>query len=394
MKLPLLVATLSLLPGSAWAEDPPPVSAEGELPPAEPTQTPPPPTPPPPPPGAQVFASLMNPSISLNGLFLGSVQWADGRVAAPHLGGEAGEAAFAQAGESFGSGLNVQEVELQLMASVDPYFKAVVVLAVPGLEGVELEEGYVTLTTIPRVLLSVGKIKAPFGRENPTHTHGYLTIDKSLIGQRVFGGEGLNDVGIHASLLLPTPWYSEISLGVDRGTHEIVLGSGKPEGLGLMGRWKNLIELSYEASLEIGASALTGPNAFGGRSVVAGADLTLKAHGRGHHQWNRVVWQTEYLFMRRPGAPEDAMIGGLYSTIQISPTRRFWVGGRFDAVGLPAPVEGERTFAASGLVVFAPTEFSAIRVQYQHQWVAGGHTVDSLVAQLNFTIGAHPAHVY
>jgi hypothetical protein len=285
-------------------------------------------------------------------------------------------------------------MELQILSNVDPYFKANAVLSIPGTEGLEIEEGYVQLTSIPRLLVTIGKIKEPFGRENATHTHALLTIDKSLIGQRVFGGEGLNDVAVNGQLLLPTPWYSELTLGVDRGTNEVALGSGDPLGISGMAHWKNLFDLSYDTSVEIGLSGLTGKNAFDGNTVVGGADVTFKSHGRGAHQWNRLIWQNEYLLMKRDGAPEDAQVGGLYSTVEYSISRLFWVGGRFDFVGLPEPKEGGNTLAATGILVLAPTEFSAVRLQYQHQWLPDGHAVDSVTSQLNFTIGVHPAHSY
>jgi hypothetical protein len=153
----------------------------------------------------QVFPGALNPKISFNGLFLGSAQLEDGTLSAPHLGGEAGEAVNAFAGETFGTGLNIQEMELQLLSAVDPYFKANIILALPGGEGIEVEEGFVTLTAIPKLSINIGKFKNPFGRENLLHTHALLTIDKSLIGQRIFGGEGLNDMGLNAALLLPLP---------------------------------------------------------------------------------------------------------------------------------------------------------------------------------------------
>jgi hypothetical protein len=334
----------------------------------------------------------MNPSISFNGLFLGGAEWDDGKLAAPHLGGEAGDAAFPGAGETYGTGLNVQEMELQIQSVVDPYFKANVVLSVPGTEGIEVEEGFVTFTSIPRVLVNVGKIKEPFGRENATHTHALLTIDKSLIGQRIFGGEGLNDMAVNAAWLLPTPWFSELTVGVDRGTNEVAMGSGDPLGLGVMAHWKNMFDLSYSTSAELGVSGLTGENAFDGRTVVGGVDLTLKSRGSGRHQFNRIIWQNEYLFMNRPGAPDDATVGGLYSTLEYSLGKQVWLGARFDMVGLPKPTAA--SFAGSGILVYAPTEFSDVRLQYQHQWLPDGHASDSVTGQLNFTIGVHPAHSY
>jgi hypothetical protein len=285
-------------------------------------------------------------------------------------------------------------MEMQLLSNVDPYFKANAVLSIPGGEGLEVEEGYVQLVSIPRLLVTVGKLKMPFGRENATHTHALLTIDKSLVGQRVFGEEGLNDVGVWGAYLLPTPWFSELTLGVDRGSNEVVYGSGKPGGIGAMAHWKNLFDLSYTTSVEVGLSGATGEDAFDGRSVVGGVDVTLKGHGSGRHQWNRFVWQNEYLFMSRPGAPDDARLGGAYSTFEYALTRRLWLGARGDIVGVPEPDEGGRSYAATLIGVLAPTEFSALRVQAQRQFLPGGHTADSVVGQLNFTIGVHPAHSY
>ena len=348
--------------------------------------------------GGQTFPGLMNPSISANGLFLASLEADDGTLAPPSFSGEGGE--LAGKGETFGTGLSVQEMEIQLLSVVDPYFKANLVLAIPGTEGIEVEEGYVTLTSLPQVLVNVGKIKAPFGRENLTHTHALLTIDRALISQRVFGEEGLNDVGVHVAWMMPLPWYSEVTVGVDAGSNEVVLGSAQPEGVGGLAHWKNVVDLSPTYTVELGVSGLVGENAALGVSKVGGVDLTIKGRGRSRHQWNRLVWQNE-LIVADLGCPsegsggcEAAQIGGLYSTLTGSFSRRFWLGGRFDLVGLPAPVDGGQTLGASAIAVFAPTEFSGMRLQAQRQFLPDGHTADSLVGQLIFTIGGHPAHSY
>ncbi len=344
------------------------------------------------PPPVQVFPGALNPQLSFNGLFLAGAQWDDGALTTPHLGGEAGEAAFPGAGETFGTGLNVQEMELQLRAAVDPYFNANVVLAIPGTEGIEVEEGYVQLVSIPRTTITIGKIKEAFGRENLTHTHGLLTIDKSLVGQALLGGEGLNDVGVNAAFLLPTPWYSELLVSADRGSHEGLFNSGKPEGFGYLAHWKNLFEASYETSIELGLSGAAGLNDGDGLSKLGGVDVTVKSHGRGSRQFNRLIWQSEFMLLDREGA-DARTLGGVYSTVEYSLSSRVWLGGRYDYLGI-AGTEADKAQAATAIFVFAPTEFSAFRIQAQRQWAPGGHTVDSVVGQLNFTIGAHPAHSY
>ncbi len=342
-------------------------------------------------PTPQDFPGLMNPSIAVNGLFLAGVQTRDGTLTGPAGADEPlpGE------GETFGTGLSAQEFEVQFKAAVDPYLDANVVLAVPGFEGIEIEEGYVTLRTLPGVLVRAGKIKEAFGRENLTHTHALLTVDRALVSQAVFGEEGLNDVGIDAQFLLPAPWFSELTLGVDAGSNEVVLGSGAPGGVGTMAHWRNLVDLGDTTTLELGVSGLTGLAAAGGRSVVGGIDLTLKGHGTGARQFQRIVWQNELLVaQRRDAGTTTTVADGLYSTLEGSFSRRFWLGGRFDVVGLDADTAAGRTLGASVIGVFAPTEFSAYRLQAQRQFLPDGHTSDSLVGQLSFTLGAHPAHAY
>lgn len=340
--------------------------------------------------GNQTFPGLMNPAISANGLFLAGLERQDGVFVG--LPGEEEEGGLPGQGETFGTGLAIQELELQFTAAVDPYLRANMILALPGGEGIEAEEVYLTFTSIPRVLVNVGKMREPIGRENLAHTHALLTVDRALISQRVFGAEGQSDMGVNAAVLLPLPWYSEVILGVDAGNNEVLYGSGLPEGLGSYARWKNLAELGELATVELGVSGHTGLNAFDGRSALGGADLTLRGQGRAQNQWRRVIWQNELLVMSRENAEDDAMLGGLYSTLQVSPSRRVWVGGRFDYVGLlstEAP-----TLGATAIAMITPTEFSAFRLQAQRQFLPDGHTVDSVVAQANFTIGTHPAHNY
>jgi hypothetical protein len=340
----------------------------------------------------QNFPGLMNPAISVNGLFLAGVQANDG-VAVPHAPpeGEPDPNALPGQGQTFGTGLSVQEIEVQFLAAVDPYFKANVVLSVPGAEGLEVEEGYVSLVSVPRLTINVGKLKEPFGRENQTHTHALLTIDKSLVGTRIFGEEGLNDMAVDAALLLPTPWYSEVTLGVDAGGNDLIYGSGDPLGLGSFGHLKNLFDFG-NTSLELGVSGLHGEDRWGGPSNGGAVDLTLKSHGASRHQFNRLTWQSEAMIVDQAEAPVLRQQSGLYSTLEYSFSKRFWLGGRYDLAGLTQfedPAQG-----ATLIGVLVPTEFSAFRLQAQRQFLPGGHTIDSVVGQLDFTLGTHPAHSY
>ena len=145
------------------------------------------PTPTPEPRGFNPFSNTYNPALSVNGLFLAGASGLDNPSAS-----------------EFTTGIHVQEIELQAMANVDPYFSATATLSLPGGKDIELEEGYLTPTFQPAGFQSrLGKIKAPFGRENTQHTHALPFLDSSLVRTALFGEEGLNEPAVELSYLFP-----------------------------------------------------------------------------------------------------------------------------------------------------------------------------------------------
>lgn len=323
--------------------------------------------------GSSAYSSLYNPAISANALLT-----ADAAYPTP-------EASVA-----------IQEVEVQLMSNVDPYFLANLILALPEGEGIEVEEGYVQPSVQPFGLSSkIGKIKAPFGRENLQHTHALPFIDKSLVGDAIFGEEGLNEVSVEVSYLTPLPWYTLATVSVLDGRNEVVFDSPRPEDLAGLAGLKSVVDLSDDTTLELGGSFAVGRNADDGISRVAGAHMVVKwkpARAALYHSAQGVV---EALYAQRGQAdgrngPETA---GLYAYAQYQLARRWYVAGRYDYLGLieAGPVDRR----GSLLLVFAPSEFSALRLQTSGRLEPKSHELTyEAIVQLNFTIGAHPAHVY
>ena len=115
-----------------------------------------------------------NPAISVNGLFLGFYT-SDPLVREPAFGGhdhgetDAHEDEAHTHGHSHGlpedTGLSVQEAEVCLSSSIDAYLKGDLTLAIPGSEGLELEEGYVTSLGLRNVTLKAGKFFTAFARD-------------------------------------------------------------------------------------------------------------------------------------------------------------------------------------------------------------------------------------
>lgn len=329
------------------------------------------------------MSNVFNPALSLNGLFLGS-------------------AAFPQdPGPDYtATGVSVQELELQLLSNVDPYLTANVTLAIPGGESLEVEEGILELLPQPLgIRLRAGKLKAPFGRENVLHTHALPFVDRSLVGNAIFGEEGLNEVGVEGSYLAPLPWYTLLTVAGMDGRNEGLYASPRGRDFAGLGALKNVFDLTDDATLEAGAHYTLGNNAELRLAQAAGAHLVFKWKPAAASTTSSAVLSVEGMHAWRPSAavaevPQPERTFGLSTYGQWQLARRWYTGGRFEYLTFPS-LRGERTFRESLILIFAPTEFSAIRAQgsvTEPPWTST--PVFEAFLQLNFTIGAHRAHSY
>ena len=84
----------------------------------------------------------------------------------------------------------LDEAEATFQAVVDPYARADFFLSFSP-EGVEIEEGFLTLTSLPGGLLAkVGKLKEQVGKVNTLHSHSLPWVDKPLDGAKPFRRRG------------------------------------------------------------------------------------------------------------------------------------------------------------------------------------------------------------
>lgn len=363
---------------------------------AQPPEQPPPAAPAAaaPTPGAQAlnaFSNLFNPAMSANGLLLG-------RYSSAPTGPD--DSPF---------GVELQELELWFMANVDPYFTATLALAIPSGETLEVEEGY--LVAIPKPLgLSArgGKIRMPFGRENPLHTHNLPFIERSLVGDDVFGDEGLGEVGLELSWLAPLPWYALFTAaGVD-GANGALFGSPNAKDFAGVFALKNVFDLTDDATLEAGVSYTLGNNLDRRLAQALGGHLVFKWKPARDARNHSVEVGVEAMVARKPYVlenpepPKYETVGG-YAYLQVQLWKGWYVSGRYEFLGhqgapesfTGVPVETDMTMRQSAVLVFAPTEFSAFRLQISVTEPPG--MVEPIVTgllQANFTIGAHPAHAY
>jgi hypothetical protein len=314
------------------------------------------------------------------------------------------------------TGFALQQLELAVGSSVDPYFRFDANL-VFGQEGVELEEAYATTTSLPASLqLRVGQFLTRFGRFNATHLHAWDFVDQPFVLSRVFGGEGNRGLGFELSYLTPLPWFVELVGSVTDASGEETARSfygaeplriRSPLDFQLTGAIKQFFALSDDWSVLWGLSIAAGPNPTGPhhRSYVVGTDLYVKFRPLSNGDHTVVALQGEWIYRRREDATELLYDSGGYVGLFWKFLPRWGVAGRYEYgtatlgwEGLPRedPLDpewlAERHRVSANLTLW-PTEFSRLRLQGAMdlpRWQTEPGW--SVFLAFEVAIGAHGAH--
>lgn len=365
---------------SAWAQPSPPVQVplqNGVAPLTwRPVVAPEPPAPEPPPPQAASRTNVFNPETSLIANFIAAV----------------GENPFSDQ-----PSLQLTEAELSFRSVVDPYARADFYLAASP-EGLEIEEGFLTFTSLPgNWLVKVGKMRAQFGKVNTLHTHAMPTADRPLVTENLLGGEeGISDSGISVSRLLPNSLLFLEATGEVYAGHSQVFETDRRSRLNYVARLRGYRDLTEGSNLDVGGSFAYGPTGGGddlSRRLI-GVDATFRYRPLRRAIYRRFQARTELVWSQQDtplGLPVKAF--GFYALAEYQFARRWYIGGRVDRSG--------RAFDAASVdkggsvfLSFWPSEFSQLRGQYRLTDYAEGRRAHEVLFQLSFGIGAHGAHVF
>jgi hypothetical protein len=297
-------------------------------------------------------------------------------------------------------GFTVQGAELNLQGAVDPYFRgnANILFSIDagGESFVELEEAWLETVSLPgNFQIRAGQILSDFGRLNTQHPHSWGFVDQSLVNARFLGADGLRNPGARISWLAPTPFYSELSLGIQDSHGETASsfrsaghshGGEELEGLPFgyrhpdndrgvrhvtdllfTPRYAMSFDLTDSQTLLVGASGAFGPNGSGSAgdtmTQIYGMDLYWKwkptdAHGG----FPFVSFQTEAMVRRYElGAfdwDEDGNLGDGDGNTFVDE------GVVADATGLTPAVLSPETVTDYGL-------YSQLLYGFHKGWVAG-----------------------
>ena len=337
-------------------------------------------------------------------------------------------------------GFNARNAEIAIDGAVDPYFEgfANIVLKLDNDNGtqVEVEEAFMQTTSLPFGLqVKAGQFFAAFGRLNPMHPHAWDFADSSLVNGRLLGPDGLRGVGAQISWTVPVSWYSQVILAGQNGRGGTGYSFRNPgddgvfygrlttdrEARGLQDfvfipRFENSFNPSDTQTILAGVSGAFGSNETGAnsRTQIYGGDLLYKwKSARAEGGFPFVKWQTEGMYRRFEagrGIDQSFPVSevfhdwGIYSQVLWGFKKGWVVGVRGEHLHMQ---ESEFTnddarqtrSRISANLTWYPTEFSKLRLQYNHDFLEengflAGRDVDSVFFQFEFLLGAHGAHKF
>ena len=338
----------------------------------------------------------LNPELSVEADVLGSGVYSDGHW---------------YSGDSR-SGVTLRELAFNLHSTLDP-FSFVRVAAAIAEDGAELEEAYITYTSIlPRLSLTVGRFRQQLGVVNRWHEHGLDQSHYPLMLTAPLGNHGLAQSGISLEWLAPSLWADalEVTLQVTNGENPEVFSGELFSFPTTLLKVKNYWDLSSNTYFELGASGALGFNHQRGEdgsgavlaesartTALAGFDMTLSWEPRQRAKYEGVIWRSEALYVRKelPGGSLDEFWGA-YSYVEAKAGINLYAGLRGDIVYMPRDplLTGRYAVAAVPYLTWWQSEFVRVRLEYnaaKHRDAAYEHRG---LLQLSFAAGPHKHERY
>jgi uncharacterized coiled-coil protein SlyX len=319
----------------------------------------------------------------------------------------------------YGKGFHFNYAELYLYAPVDPYFNLYTVIPFSE-DGSEVEEAYFVTTSLPYGFqIKGGKFKSGIGRLNSQHAHNWDFYDAPLPYTAFLGGEGMSDKGVSVNYLPSLPFYLNLGAEIFQGENEILFGKEAKNGPHAYSLYaKTSFDFGIHSTILTGISILKGntytqigeDSYFDGKSSLYDFEFTYKWK---KSKYKGFTLQSEYLCRKQKGSLDNENLSdslrrvqdGFYiQALYLFGNGRWRVGTRYDRLNLFKDSYklndediyfGKDPYRLSAMVEYNPTEFTRIRLQYNHdKSYRVQKTNKEFVLQFIFGIGAHAAHAF
>lgn len=336
------------------------------------------------------------------------------------------------------NGFNLNYGELALSSSIDPFFDMFTNFHLSEYE-FEIEELFFNTRSLPwNLQVKAGKFLSSFGRINQQHHHFWDFSDQPIIYRELLGSHGILEKGMQLNWLVPTDFYLLLGAEALMGENEKSFGvSGFSSGNNLLEEVNhpNLLVTFIKSSFDIdnlviltGASFATGGTriasenettnqadmhihaennikpSFAGASQIYGLDLTLRYF---LDSYNFISFQTEFLHRNMQGSnyidnnriSYSSIQSGLYSQLIYRFSQQWRIGIRYDQILANSVLNINETLNRyTAMIDFNPSEFSRLRLQFNHDRSNFLNNnlipVNELILQLNMAMGAHGAHQF
>jgi hypothetical protein len=285
---------------------------------------------------------------------------------------------------------------------------------------VGIEEIYASIVRgLPLDLnIRFGKYRVEYGKFNRLHPHQWPFATQPLPQVAFLGEEGLNDLGISVSVLLPTgDLYTAL-------TADILSGEPVGEAAGIedttdrapyysaTARLMGFLPIGDDSDLELGLSGYTGVHDPYNKDRFLYLNVDFKFKYR-PSSYTSLTLQGEYLHNTRKarqntdleryldpaGNPDRVTINssGFFVFANFQWSRIYTIGARYDWTQTPYSTN-ETAQAISGFLGYYPVEETlGLRVHYQFtrtQMGSNTQSVNFVGLQVLFSLGAHKAHPF
>jgi hypothetical protein len=294
--------------------------------------------------------------------------------------------------------LQMHESEVSLQAILDPYARGDFFLSF-GEEGVDMEEGFITFTSLPAsFVVKAGKMRSAFGKVNTLHNHALSWVDRPLATYNLVGGEeGISDAGFSVQRILPAPKgiFLEATGQLFRGDSADVFMASSKSDLSQVAHLRGYKDITESTNLDLGFSYARGHNDLGSSFLTQlyGIDATLRWKPLRRSIYHSFILRSEFIWSQREQLPAEQRAFGFYTSADYQLGRRWFLGGRYDRSNR-SQLASVTDKGGSLALTYRPSEFSQVRGQYRFTRYAENIDTHELLMQVQFSLGAHGAHPF